>query len=42
MRGVTTFVNVLRNRSVSKVLEATTWRLNSMFASFYFKDIQYV
>ena len=29
----------LRNWLVSKVLEAATWRLNPVFASFYFRDL---
>ena len=37
--GVSTF---FRNWFISKVLEATTWRSNSVFASFYFKDILYI
>ena len=32
----------LKNWSISKVLESASWRLNSVFASFYFEDIQYV
>ena len=39
VRGVLTSVAFLRNWSISKVLEAATWRSNSVFASFYFKDI---
>ena len=31
----------MQNWLVSKVLEAATWRSNSIFA-FYFSDIQYV
>ena len=42
VRGVSTSAAFLRNWSVSKVLEAATWRSNSVFASFYLKDIQYV
>ena len=34
---VSTSVAFLRNWSISKVLEAATWRSNSVFASFYFK-----
>ena len=40
--GVSTSVTFLRNWLISKVLEAATWRSNSVFASFYFKDISYV
>ena len=42
VRGVATSVSFLRNWSISKVLEAATWRSNSVFASFYFRDISYV
>ena len=41
VRGVTTSGSFLRNWSIAKVLEATTWRSNSAFA-FYFRDISYV
>ena len=41
IRGVFTSAAFLQNWSVSKVLEAATWKLNSVFALFYFKDIQY-
>ena len=41
VRGVTTSISFLRNWSVSKVLEAATWRSNSVFASFYFRNISY-
>ena len=40
-RGATTSVSFLRNWSISKVLEATTWQSNSVF-SFYFRDISFV
>ena len=40
--GVATSVSFLRNWSISKVLEAATWRSNSVFASFYFHKISYV
>ena len=42
VRGVATSASFLRNWSISKVLEAATWRSNSVFASFYFRDISYV
>ena len=42
VRGVATSVSFLRNWSISKVLEAATWRSNSVFATFYFRDISYV
>ena len=42
VRAVATSVAFLRNWSVSKVLEAATWRSNSVFASFYLRDVSYV
>ena len=42
IRGVATSTVFLQNWSVSKVLEAASWRLNSVFASFYLSDVQYV
>ena len=41
VRGVATSVSFLRNWSISKVLDAATWRSNSVFASFYFRDISF-
>ena len=41
VRGVATSAAFLRNWSVSKVLEAATWRSNPVFASFYFKDLSF-
>ena len=41
VRGVATSVSFQRNWSISKVLEAATWRSNSVFA-LYFRDISYV
>ena len=32
----------MQNWSISKVLEAVSWRSNSVFASFYLRDVQYV
>ena len=40
--GVATSVAFLQNWSVSKVLEAATWRSNSVFTSFYLKDVSYL
>ena len=31
----------IHNGSVSKVLEAATWRSNPVFAAFYFKDLSF-
>ena len=42
IRGVATFVAFLQNWWASKVLEAATWRSNSVFASFYLKAISYL
>ena len=39
-RGVSTPAVFMQNWSVSKVLEAASWRSNSVFASFYLCDIQ--
>ena len=36
------YVNFFGNWLVTKVLEAATWRSNSVFSCFYFKNIQYV
>ena len=42
IRGVATSISFLKNFSISKVLEAASWKSNSVFSLFYFKDIQYV
>ena len=42
VQRVATSVSFLRNWSISKVLEAATWRSNSVFISFCFRDISYV
>ena len=42
VRGVATSVSFLWNWEISKVLEAATWRSNSVFTSFYFRDISFV
>ena len=41
VRAVAASAAFLRNWSVSKVLEAATWRLNPEFASFYLRDLSY-
>ena len=41
IRGVVTSALFLQNWSVSKVLEAATWRSNPVFASFYLRDISF-
>ena len=42
IRGVATSVSFLCNWAVSKVLEAATWKSNSVFASFYLNGVSYV
>ena len=39
VRGVATSVLFRRNWSVSRVLEAATWKSNPVFASFYLRDV---
>ena len=39
VRGVATSVLFLRNWSVSRVLEAATWKSNPVFASFYLRNV---
>ena len=39
VRSISTSVAFMKNVSVSKVLEAGTWRSNFVFSSFYLKDI---
>ena len=41
IRGMSASAAFMRNQSISKVLEAVIWKSNSVFASFYFKDISY-
>ena len=41
IRGVATSAAFLKNFSIVKVLEAASWRSNSVFSLFYFKDITY-
>ena len=40
--GVSTSTLFMQNWSVSKVLEAASWKSNSGFASFYLCDVQYI
>ena len=42
IRGVSASKNFLKNWFICNVLEAVTWRSNSVFANFRFKEIQYV
>ena len=39
IRGITMSLNIMRNHSFQVVLEAATWRGNSMFCSRYLKDV---
>ena len=39
--GVSTSAAFHCNWSVSSVLESASWRINSVFASFYFRNIQH-
>ena len=39
IRGVGVSLHFYRNWSVSKVCEAATWRSNTVFVSFYLKDL---
>ena len=41
IRGVATSAAFLHNWSVSKMLEAATWRSNPVFALFYFRDLTF-
>ena len=40
VRGMATSAAFLKNVGISKVLEAATWRSNSVFSLYYFKDIE--
>ena len=42
VRGYATSVLFWKNTAMSKVLRAATWKSNSVFASYYLKDVQYV
>ena len=42
IRCISSFINFLKNWSLYKDLEAVSYRSNSIFASFSFKEIQYV
>ena len=41
IRGMSTSMVFMRNWSVRHVLEAATWRSNSVFVSFYLRDVAY-
>ena len=42
IRGIATSSAFFKNWSLSSVLEAASWKSNSVFTSFYFKDLQFV
>ena len=42
IRGIATSSAFFKNWSLSSVLEAASWKSNSVFSSFYFRDLQYV
>ena len=42
LEGVATSVSFMCNWSVSRVLEAATWRSDPVFASFYLRDVALV
>ena len=42
IRGIATSSAFFKNWSVSSVLEAASWKSNTVFTSFYFRDLQYV
>ena len=41
IRGIASSASFFQNWSVTKLLEAVCCRTNSVFASFYLKDVQY-
>ena len=41
IRGIATSSAFFRNWSLLSVLDAASWRSNSVFTSFYFKDMQF-
>ena len=42
IRDIATSSAFFRNRSLASVLEAASWRSNTVFTSFYLKDVQYI
>ena len=40
IRAIATSLNFMKNDSLNTVLEAATWRGNSIFASHYLKDVK--
>ena len=42
IRGIAASSAFFKNWSISSVLEAASWKSNTVFTSFYFRDLQYV
>ena len=42
IRGIATSSASFKNWFLTSVLEAASWRSNTVFTSFYLKDVQYV
>ena len=42
IRGIATSSAFFKNWSLASVLDAASWRSNTVFTLFYFKDIHYV
>ena len=42
IRGVGTSISFWRNCSMTKILEAATWKANTVFTSFYLKDVEFI
>ena len=42
IRGIPTSSAFFKNWSLASVLEAASWRSNTVFTSFYLKDVQYI
>ena len=42
IRGIVTSSAFFKNWSLASVLEAASWRSNTVFTSFYLKDVQYI
>ena len=42
IRGIATSSAFFKNWSIATILDAAFWRSNSVFTSFYFKDLQFV
>ena len=42
IRSVGTSMSFWRNWSMTKVLEAATWKTNTVFTSFYLKDVEFI